>query len=411
MSHRRADQREADLPAVRVPAEREIDLPGSFLKQAIRRMAQQEPKACGIDRRQRLIEPRQSHPGVVDPHQPYKLPADLQREVVVFQHRHADPLQRLDKRRRADQSPPTPSQELPHIEQILDDDVAAPGRGPVVIEPVDPLEGGQFDPYGRNSAGVPPSKSADYAWVQHMIRSMAPVSGRMAVVLPHGVLFRMGVEGKIRRQILETDLLESVIGLGPNLFYGTGLAACIMVFRQRKDLSHAGKVLFIDASAEFRKRRNQNTLEPEHVEQIFAWYEGFADVERKCQVASLDEIAENDFNLNIPLYVEPVLEDDLPTVPEAIASLRAVLADAYAAEDRLAGATSTLRQNGQRVIVFQSPPGPQRHTGRRICCRHVPRGSFRWTRLQIRNSRSGRSRTCITHALLGWMGRICGWIA
>ena len=267
------------------------------------------------------------------------------------------------------------------------------------------------DPYGRNSAGVPPSKSADYAWVQHMIRSMAPVSGRMAVVLPHGVLFRMGVEGKIRRQILETDLLESVIGLGPNLFYGTGLAACIMVFRQRKDLSHAGKVLFIDASAEFRKGRNQNTLEPEHVEQIFAWYEGFADVERKCQVASLDEIAENDFNLNIPLYVEPVLDDDLPTVPEAIASLRAVLADAYAAEDRLAGATSRLGQNGQRVIVFQSPPGPQRHTGRRICCRHVPRGSFRWTRLQIRNSRSGRSRTCITHALLGWMGRICGWIA
>ena len=87
------------------------------------------------------------------------------------------------------------------------------------------------DPYGRNFAGLPPSSSGDYAWVQHMLRSMAPGRGRMAVVLPHGALFRMGAEGKIRRKILEMDLLEAVIGLGPNLFYGTGLAAAILVFR------------------------------------------------------------------------------------------------------------------------------------------------------------------------------------
>jgi type I restriction enzyme M protein len=87
------------------------------------------------------------------------------------------------------------------------------------------------DPYGRNFAGMPPAKSGDYAWVQHMIKSMAPATGRMAVVLPHGALFRMGAEGAIRKKLLHMDLLEAVIGLGPNLFYGTGLAACILVFR------------------------------------------------------------------------------------------------------------------------------------------------------------------------------------
>ena len=99
------------------------------------------------------------------------------------------------------------------------------------------------DPYGRNFAGMPPGKSGDYAWVQHMIKSMAPGTGRMAVVLPHGALFRMGKEGEIRRKILDMDLLEAVIGLGPNLFYGTGLAACILVFRQRKTEGRKKKVL------------------------------------------------------------------------------------------------------------------------------------------------------------------------
>ena len=96
----------------------------------------------------------------------------------------------------------------------------------------------ESDPYGRNFAGLPPAKSGDFAWVQHMIRSMADRTGRMAVVLPHGVLFRMAKEGKIRQKLLEMDLLEAVIGLGPNLFYGTGLAACILVFRETKPEDH-----------------------------------------------------------------------------------------------------------------------------------------------------------------------------
>ena len=191
------------------------------------------------------------------------------------------------------------------------------------------------DPYGRNFAGLPPSKSGDFAWVQHMIRSMAPKTGRMAVVLPHGVLFRMSKEGQIRRKLLEMDLLEAVIGLGPNLFYGTGLAACILVFRETKPEAHRQKVLFIDASREFKTGRAQNELLPEHVGNIHHWYEDYRDVEGVCRVVPLEEIRENDFNLNIPRYVEPVIEEETMTVDEAIANLKESLAAAYAAEDRL----------------------------------------------------------------------------
>ncbi len=191
------------------------------------------------------------------------------------------------------------------------------------------------DPYGRNFAGLPPSKSGDFAWVQHMIRSMAPKTGRMAVVLPHGVLFRMSKEGQIRRKLLEMDFLEAVIGLGPNLFYGTGLAACILVFRETKLEAHGQRVLFVDASREFKMGRAQNELLPEHVQNIHRLYEEYRDVEGVCRVVGLEEIRENDFNLNIPRYVEPVIEEETMTVEEAVSNLKESLEAAYAAEDRL----------------------------------------------------------------------------
>jgi type I restriction enzyme M protein len=192
------------------------------------------------------------------------------------------------------------------------------------------------DPYGRAFAGMPPTKSGDYAWVQHMIKSMAPMTGRMAVVLPHGALFRMGAEGRIREKILGMDILEAVIGLGPNLFYGTGLAACIMVFRQRKSRDRRGMVLFIDASQVFKKGRNQNELLPEHVDRITGWYTAYADAEGVAKVVALHEIRENDFNLNIPRYVEPVIDEETVTVEHAIENLKTSLNAAYQAEDRLA---------------------------------------------------------------------------
>jgi type I restriction enzyme M protein len=191
------------------------------------------------------------------------------------------------------------------------------------------------DPYGRNFAGLPPAKSGDFAWVQHMIKSMARKTGRMAVVLPHGVLFRMSKEGNIRRKLLGMDILEAVIGLGPNLFYGTGLAACILVFRETKPKKHRKKILFIDASREFKTGRAQNELLPEHIERIHQWYAEYRDVSGVCRVVTLDEIRENDYNLNIPRYVEPVIEEESISVDQAVTNLKASLEAAYAAEDRL----------------------------------------------------------------------------
>ena len=199
------------------------------------------------------------------------------------------------------------------------------------------------DPYGRNFAGMPPAKSGDFAWVQHMIKSMAPKTGRMAVVLPHGVLFRMGAEGKIRQKLLNMDLVEAVIGLGPNLFYGTGLAACILVFCRRKLAERRNKVLIIDASRELKKGRAQNELLPEHVERIHTWYRDFTDAESIARVVSLEEIAANDHNLNISRYVEPKVEQEILTAEEAKERLCRSVEAAFAAEEKL---ISLLKREG-----------------------------------------------------------------
>jgi len=191
------------------------------------------------------------------------------------------------------------------------------------------------DPYGRNIAGLPPRTSGDYAWVQHMLCSMALKTGRMAVVLPHGALFRMGVEGEIRRKILQMDQLEAVIGLGPNLFYGTGLAACILVFRAHKQPAQKEKILIIDASKLFKKGRNQNTLTPEHIDQIYSLYKEHTDTPGFAKVVTLDELTKNDWNLNIPRYVESIAQEETSSVADAISNLKTAMEEAYAAEDRL----------------------------------------------------------------------------
>jgi len=121
------------------------------------------------------------------------------------------------------------------------------------------------------------------------------------------------------------DVLDAVIGLGPNLFYGTGLAACVMVFRNRKPKDRRQQVLFIDASREFKKGRNQNELLPEHVDRLYAWYKAYADSPGVAKVVSLDEIRSNDFNLNIPRYVEPVVAEETVTVEQAVANLKSSL--------------------------------------------------------------------------------------
>jgi len=189
------------------------------------------------------------------------------------------------------------------------------------------------DPYGRNIAGVPPAGNGDMAWVQHMIKSMNS-TGRMTVVLPHGALFRKGAEGKIRKELLEQDMLEVVVGLGPNIFYGTQLAACVMVFKKHKDADKKNKVLFIDASDQVRVGRAQNYLEPNNVNQIFDWVNAYQDVENYVKIASKDDLLENDYNLNIPLYVEKIIEDNLPSVEEALSDLKTAWDESLEAEEK-----------------------------------------------------------------------------
>jgi type I restriction enzyme M protein len=191
------------------------------------------------------------------------------------------------------------------------------------------------DPWGRNLAGTPPKGYGDWAWVQHMVASMAPKSGRLAVVLPHGALFRMGAEGKIRSNVIDLDLIEAVIGLGPNLFYGTGLAACIVVCRQKKSKEHQRRILLIDGSELFQHGRNQNTLEPEHVVALYETYIGFADIDGLSKVVTTEEIQAQDGNLNINAYVSKIIDRIVPSVEEATATLKTALEKAWAAEDDL----------------------------------------------------------------------------
>lgn len=191
------------------------------------------------------------------------------------------------------------------------------------------------DPYGRAFAGVPPAKWGDYAWVQHMVLSMAPKTGRMALVLPHGAMFRAGAEGRIRQRLLGMDLLDAVIGLGPNLFYGSDLVASIWVFRQKKPKGRRNKVLIVDAMSQMKKGRAQNELLPAHVDRIYEWYANYRDVEGTARLVSLDEIQENDFKLSLPLYFQS--QDDTPqgSVNDAVANMDRSFHAACAAEDRL----------------------------------------------------------------------------
>jgi type I restriction enzyme M protein len=194
----------------------------------------------------------------------------------------------------------------------------------------------EADPWGRAKYGIPPESYGDYAFVQHMIASMAPTgSSRMAVVLAQGALFRKAAEGSIRTALLKEDLIEAVIGLAPNLFYGTQLAGSVVILRRKKAAARRKKVLIIDASGLFRKGRAQNYLDAEHSEQIARWCRAFEDVVGRVRVVSLDEIKKEGWTLNISRYVLPPIGADIPPLPEAVEAFMAARAEARAAEDHL----------------------------------------------------------------------------
>ena len=177
----------------------------------------------------------------------------------------------------------------------------------------------RFDRYGA----IPPKTKGDLAFLQHMLAVTNP-EGMVGVVMPHGILFRGGAEGIIRQGIVEADLFEAVIGLAPNLFYGASIPVAVCILNKRKPPERRGKVLFIDAAqpGSFRAGKAQNFIEPEHVTEIVAAVRAFEEVERFAHVAGLEEIRANDFNLNISRYVDTTEHEEVPSVEEALASLR-----------------------------------------------------------------------------------------
>ncbi len=184
----------------------------------------------------------------------------------------------------------------------------------------------EADPFHRYHRGRPPKSKGDWAFITHMIETAREGTGRIGVVVPHGVLFRGAAEGRIRQRMIEENLLEAVFGLPSNLFFGTGIPAAILLFNKGK--TH-GDVLFIDASREFKDAKNQNVLTEEHLEKIVATHNAFETVEKYSYRASPQELADNDFNLNIPRYVDTFEEEaeiDLDSVKQEIATLESKLA-------------------------------------------------------------------------------------
>lgn len=196
------------------------------------------------------------------------------------------------------------------------------------------VETADADGFGRFRYGVPPKTKGDLAFVQHMLATIND-NGMVGVVMPHGVLFRGASEGKIRQGILKDDLFEAIIGLAPNLFYGTTIPAAIVVFNRNKPKARKGKVLFINAAEQYEAGKSQNKLRDEDIKKISDTFEGYKDVERFSRVVDLKEIEENDWNLNISRYVDIAAPEVKIDVAEALAKLRDMEKERAEAEKRM----------------------------------------------------------------------------
>lgn len=171
------------------------------------------------------------------------------------------------------------------------------------------------DPYGRNIWGTPPQGCADYAFQQHIMKSLKPDTGRCVVLWPHGILFR-DAEREMRRRMIESDCVDCVIGLGPNLFYNSPMEACLLICRMQKPANRRGKILFINAVDEVKRDKTISTLEPQHIDKIFNAYKEYKDIEGFAKVVSNKQILENGATLNISQYVSRLeVKSDKPTQP------------------------------------------------------------------------------------------------
>jgi type I restriction enzyme M protein len=176
------------------------------------------------------------------------------------------------------------------------------------------------DPFGRNIWGTPPQGCADYAFQQHIMKSLNPDTGRCVVLWPHGVLFRDS-EADIRKRMIEEDYVDAVIGLGRSLFYNSGMESCLLVCRTKKNKNRKGKTIFINAVNEIKIERSMANLLPHHIDKISKSYHDFKDVDGFCKVVTKEEILKNDGNLSVQLYAKPKLDEKKAEIHELIAEI------------------------------------------------------------------------------------------
>ena len=188
------------------------------------------------------------------------------------------------------------------------------------------------DKYGRFRRGLPPKSKGIYAFILHMLATLKPKTGRMGVVVPHGVLFRGLSEGRIRKKLIEENLLDAVIGLPAKLFYGTSIPVAILVFKMAKT---DNSVLFIDASREFKAGKYQNVLTDENITKILVTYRNRASRAQYAYLASLEELDENDYNLNIPLYVDSYKEKERINLMDELAERKHLMAQLTVLESKM----------------------------------------------------------------------------
>ena len=180
------------------------------------------------------------------------------------------------------------------------------------------------DKFGRNIWGTPSDSCGDYAWIQHMIKSMGPGNSRMAVVMPQGILFRGNEEGNIRKKLVESDKVEAVVTLGDKLFYGTGLSPCFLIIRNLKPAEHSARILMIDATKILTQKRAQNILSQEDVDRIFQLYTNYKDVEDYAKVVTLEDVKAKEYNLSPNRYVDYHKEEVKPYA-EVLAEFKAAI--------------------------------------------------------------------------------------
>lgn len=177
----------------------------------------------------------------------------------------------------------------------------------------------ESDKYGRNFLGTPPQGRADYAFFQHILKSMNPVTGRCAILFPHGVLFR-GEEQEMRENLVRTDLIECVLGIGRNLFYNSPMEACIIICRTNKPAERKNKILFINAKHEVTRKNAQSYLEESHIEKIADAYAKYEEVDKFSKIVPINDVLANDGELTISLYLPEENTDEIMTVGEAVDS-------------------------------------------------------------------------------------------